>query len=78
MKRSMTTAGKKTTKGRCKRSSVPSKSSTRVVSASTITTFIMETPRRNIFIAMGVCIVLALLAEIFLRELFMTPGAVMP
>ena len=33
---------------------------------------------RNIFIAMGVCIVLALLAEIFLRELFMTPGAVMP
>jgi energy-coupling factor transport system permease protein len=27
---------------------------------------------------MGVCIVLALLAEIFLRELFMTPGAVMP
>lgn len=33
---------------------------------------------RNIFIAMGVCVVLALLAEIFLRELFMTPGAVMP
>mgnify|MGYP006946294249 CR=1 FL=1 len=45
MKRSITAVGRKKMKGRRMRSSVPNRSSTRVVSASTITAFIIEAPR---------------------------------
>ena len=47
IKRSITAAGRKRQKGRRMRSSVVRRSSTRVVIASTITTFIIERPRRK-------------------------------
>ena len=47
IKRNITAAGRNMAKGRRRRSSVESRSSTRVVIASTMTTFIMEAPRRN-------------------------------
>ena len=47
IKRSITAVGKKMTKGNFMRSNVSNRSSTRVVRARTITTFIMESPRKK-------------------------------